>query len=707
MENKFVNYRYYGIYKNNLEYINNIKFTFREIDVLSSLLYNEREKRIANILSIASKTINTHKRNIMQKLAVNSRVEVVIFIKKSDKLNLLIRYYCQILIDNYFESYLEKTLRHLSKQQKFCYVQYNDNSDIEKKYATILKHALSLVNVKILNKNDFEAENNAHVVSFSTIHCSKKKSIGSVLSINLINKDTSKEVKFFDSKDNYTLILKIIYLILDNNQNQKIITKFEDECTNIKNSYSTYYTNAKKPQLSYITNLKTLSKKKHIFLFFLVSFVLSYIGNKLFYNKIDLQIYNKQQDNNNLRDFLHIIKENQIHKNHDIVKKIEPILFKSNNMSVNLAYFLNNQLSSKELVNYLYNLHALSNYYTYHEHDGFKARKILQHTKEFIEHYVISKSKVSFEFNSLSLDELYTELSLIKDLPEMYTKIIFLLGKTYIYQGNREDGMKYFDISKYLGNRLKIFEGYLSEVSGIGIINKTKINSYIENKEYAKAIDQIHESIKLYKRLKINNNEYKADYNPSLEHQKIIIPLHNTYNQVICDKQLAWHYIKLLMISEDSNKKFNYARHTLNLFLDDNKSSGILLSLDKLPKKKIASVYNSLGNILLQLEKENIDLKSFYEDISNILNLKNSNKANMIEQIFKLAQSYSRYTDYTKADSYEGLIKVYTNQLNQKSLSKSQEKQLQQKILKCLQEKNRINKILNRNYTQDLIKASS
>ena len=56
-----------------LEIINDIKFTLKEIDVISALINGKSIKSIAALLNLSPKTVETHLRNIKQKLNCSSK----------------------------------------------------------------------------------------------------------------------------------------------------------------------------------------------------------------------------------------------------------------------------------------------------------------------------------------------------------------------------------------------------------------------------------------------------------------------------------------------------------------------------------------------------------------------------------------------------------------------------------------------------------
>ncbi len=408
-----------------------------------------------------------------------------------------------------------------------------------------------------------------------------------------------------------------------------------------------------------------------------------------------------------LNELLSLIKKKELsadnvtteqrHKNYSLVKKMESIFNHANKEKLQ-EYFNNPQVPSDELVDYLYNLQALASYYNYNEHDGIKARNILIGAKNLAENYAISRGKIMFAFDKLSNQQVYAELAVIRDLPEIYTRIIYSLGRTYIYQGDAKEAEKYFELSRYLGERMQLFEGYLSIISGLGIIKKDQIEAEIKNGSYEKATEKLTECIKLYKELKNSVKEYKLDYKPGFTSHQLIIPQQNPYNQVECSIRIAQFYLKLILITDDITKKAHYLQEISHQFLGDKATAGTLTILNKLPNKKVAYVYNSLGNILLHLYEEPIDAKTFISKVAKELNLAETGNLEVIEQVFKLAESHSRNTDYTKADAYDGLVRVYQKLIFLRRLNAQEERELLVRISELQDKRDSINQVLNRNY---------
>lgn len=118
-----------------LDYLQDIQgynFTQREIDIISCLLNGRAAKKIASFLNISSRTVETHIRNIMDKIDCHSKECIIDFIERSDKYTTLKLYYSAILILKEFEN----TLKLISKthQNTECEIVYlnigNHKNDI-------------------------------------------------------------------------------------------------------------------------------------------------------------------------------------------------------------------------------------------------------------------------------------------------------------------------------------------------------------------------------------------------------------------------------------------------------------------------------------------------------------------------------------------------------------------------------------------------
>lgn len=101
----------HNLYLARLTAINGISFTQREMDVLACLLQVRSTSKIAVLLNVASSTVITHVRNLMEKTTCNSREGIIDFIERSPKLATIKKYYISLLRYTAFE----KSLREIAK----------------------------------------------------------------------------------------------------------------------------------------------------------------------------------------------------------------------------------------------------------------------------------------------------------------------------------------------------------------------------------------------------------------------------------------------------------------------------------------------------------------------------------------------------------------------------------------------------------------
>ena len=153
------------LYEDFLREIGSIKFTFREIDVISCIMHNRGEKKIASLLQISPRTVGTHLHNIMLKLGQNSRESIIDFIEKSGKLPYIKKCYFHILIQSAFEQSLVKIGKTINRKVFDCSVNVSQLNEKEKnKLNNIIDH-LKLTNINLIKNTNSTSE-----VKFN-IHC--------------------------------------------------------------------------------------------------------------------------------------------------------------------------------------------------------------------------------------------------------------------------------------------------------------------------------------------------------------------------------------------------------------------------------------------------------------------------------------------------------------------------------------------------------
>ena len=113
------------IYALQLENINGINFTRREVDILTCVLSGKTAKKVAVFLSISPKTVENHIRNIMLKIACNTQGGVIDFVEKSDKFPLVKKHYSSLLMQYDFATELKKVAKSIDKKDLGCLIVYD------------------------------------------------------------------------------------------------------------------------------------------------------------------------------------------------------------------------------------------------------------------------------------------------------------------------------------------------------------------------------------------------------------------------------------------------------------------------------------------------------------------------------------------------------------------------------------------------------
>jgi len=89
-----------------LEFLDDIKLTSREIDVLSCILFGRSAKVIASYLSISPRTVEGYWDNLLKKLQCNSRQQMINKLEKSENIEIFRKHYVFITQQSAFEKNL-------------------------------------------------------------------------------------------------------------------------------------------------------------------------------------------------------------------------------------------------------------------------------------------------------------------------------------------------------------------------------------------------------------------------------------------------------------------------------------------------------------------------------------------------------------------------------------------------------------------------
>lgn len=668
------------LYKEHLITIKGLKFTFREIDILACIVHNRGEKKIASLLSISPRTVSVHVYNAMNKLACNTKDQIIDFLEASGKLLYLREYYLHLLIKSSFEKQLTHISNRINQNGATFYCYRDDvlalDSDL---YQSIQKH-LSMARIKLVETA--QGENNSPIFELSNI--SEAGYYRDLLKnlLEVIN-PPQKEQMIREFDDAYQTIEHI------HNGKAAVIDEKDNQDLNGNHKNKIFF------GINKILNNRNLK----IFASLLVLLIVLFVGSLMNFTNIlitndanfakNTSIGKVPTAAKDLEEFLRAVKDQEftadnshpdkIKKNQNSIKKIEKIL-EYNKLKDVQEYLTRAEMPAEILMQYLYHLQALASYYMYNMHDGEKSQQILLHAKNLAEKYVNIRGSINNDFNELKKEEILAELNILKDLPQMYTRIIYSLARTYIYKKNVFEGKKYFDLAEYLGNKLGLFEGYMSQINGLLVLEGKLADSYIKEDNIGQAIKILHHIVQSCLTLSDDSQSYIADYNPGVTEQKTIIPKENLYNLSICATIIIPAYSKLIQIKNDA-KEIQHYIDDISKYLQiyEKKGGGFQKILNQVPGEKLANLYNKLGNLILilwqctnikALDIDTIRLKQeiitaflkgdTYEGNLNLIH----DDLVLAEKLFTVAKEKSRSTEYTKADSYEGLIITYKHMLN-------------------------------------------
>jgi DNA-binding CsgD family transcriptional regulator len=710
------------IYNKHLREISGVKFTTREIDIISCIIHSRKEKKIAMLLSISPKTVNAHVYNVMSKLGYNNRDLIIDFVEKSGKLLHLRQYYFCIISQYLFEQQLQKIGKTINRNSISCELVYKNAPEKEDPVLK-LEHYLKLANIQVSINT---AKNNDHslcrlIVDSESLGSSDD--IGSNNQIILFFEDTHvnsdrniKYVDFSPGNNFYEAILLLIEMMLNSDEITKIRQDFQEEHKGLRKSLHSDDNDAL-PKLT-----KNKPGRARIIIISISALLFSVVAVSFFTNPFYLKTKpNLEEINQDFAKFVEIISSDNIstdtqrRQNHNSIQKIENTVQFFEEPEVQ-EYFLKIDLPRKELINCLYVLHALSNQYTYNNHNGIKARKLLNYAKNFAEQYVKNNYSIradfakftkqirnsnttEIDFNQLTKEQLLAELSSVQDLAEMYTRIIYLIGRTYVYQGDLSQSVKYFQLAQYLGDKLGIFEGYLSTRSGLDFIEETKIAEDLGANDTESAKAKILGSIELNKQLLNDDRKYKINYKPENFHPEIIVPKDDPFNYIYCAETLTKHFARLIFLSSEEYSRLEYLKEIEDVYMGAKSHIGLIDFCNQVGhNKSTASVYNNLGNILLKLHTKNINYKNLNDRLVKTLKLASTEELEVIKALFNLALAMEIFDGgYIQADSYDGLIRLNLQKLTQSGISVSCRQQLKKEIAEYEVLRDKINSNLNRN----------
>lgn len=145
-------------YPQYLSTIRDISFTRREIDVMACLLGARKTSKIAYLLSIDPRTVETYIRNITLKLECNTREGIIDFLELSDKVPYLRKHYSYLQIESSFEKSLKDLAKLIRNITPSSVILSGEKEDRPSSLTTLLKAHLQLAGITIAKEGSTKGE---------------------------------------------------------------------------------------------------------------------------------------------------------------------------------------------------------------------------------------------------------------------------------------------------------------------------------------------------------------------------------------------------------------------------------------------------------------------------------------------------------------------------------------------------------------------
>jgi len=206
-------------YLDHLKFINGLKFTPREIDIISFLISGRSAKKIASFFGISPKTVENHTHNIMEKLGCNSRERIIDFIEKSEKLPLIRKHYSKTLLNRSFEDCLKKIANVNKNNNKVCIFSYEEKDRESTHLISYLTDFMAFAGINLLPQ--LRNKNNTLTRFFN--EANENQSV-----IYLISKNNLEQVEHFLARANETSLPlksndKILFLLPKGEKKQDLL----------------------------------------------------------------------------------------------------------------------------------------------------------------------------------------------------------------------------------------------------------------------------------------------------------------------------------------------------------------------------------------------------------------------------------------------------------------------------------------------------
>jgi DNA-binding CsgD family transcriptional regulator len=661
--------------------ISRVNFTLREIDVMACIAHNRGYKKISSLLAVSHRTIHTHVRNINAKIRSNSREGIIDFVEESGQQSVITTYYTLLVFDSTFRIKLKELFNDSCVRcSVFLSPKSLGNIQIIKRIA----NTIPFISIAFCEKKDSH-EIHAFITCIKYSKSKSSKEIKSKKKVFLLFNDCKektnissdiKYVYFGEGKEDnyYSNIIIILESLYEKTITDPFLEKIKNKSINsidLNLKIKDKRTNSDKSSFFYKHSLIIPAS---FFSFIVCLLILLFILVK---NETGIDIKTKPPERiiDTIKSSSQIIYNQNLDLDQVNNNFISAVAFYKNitltDRKIISKYFSKN-LDVNFLILYLYNVHNAATFHNFTYQNIQNSQNFLLHSICIIENFLRLTNNSINNLDQLEFNELITELSVVKHLPELYTKIVYTLACTYKYLGDKKNAVKYFYLSRRLGEKLGLFEGFLSERSGLTDIelNTTIYQSGSKNKDSTK--EKIIKIIGLYKKYLYTEKEFIINYKPFNKENNTIIPAIDIKNCVICKKQILKCYAQLILLTNSIKQQKYWLNNIKNILFDYESKHGILNFHNSLTINDKAIVYNDIANFLFKMFVNNIDISDIINELNKNLNLRSVNVEETIEALFYKAKDSLRSNNIVRLKSYNGLNQLYKFRIENNTLTEQQ-----------------------------------
>jgi tetratricopeptide (TPR) repeat protein/DNA-binding CsgD family transcriptional regulator len=228
-------------YLDDLLVIKEVKFTPRQIDIIACLISGGTGKTISSLLGIEVKTLEAHKKDIGGRIGGGIQEDIIAFVQRSDKYELLKQHYLTLLHKNEFEKHLKELAKKVPKNFLILKVEPQQIPSHKSSILYFLLSHLQLVGIKIINdgENIEIGRQNYHTLAIiskdtSPSNLDKKTLLllDKEIALNVLEdicKNGSNYIDFREAKNYFSSCVKVLKKLFSEIDLEKLILLMNPE----------------------------------------------------------------------------------------------------------------------------------------------------------------------------------------------------------------------------------------------------------------------------------------------------------------------------------------------------------------------------------------------------------------------------------------------------------------------------------------------